>query len=226
MKRNILVLILISSIAIILLYLKTGQQLTSQPVKVQETNQSTRQVTEASPTTTPLNTPTTVSANLAAVIGMTNAILNALTATNLEQWKAAIPGLKPLGSFTIDQHWLVEQPGRKNGAPIELNLNNQAIQYSAVLISVNAKNNSVGEIIEVQMQTLNMNINETRELGVQLCAMLGVDSKEFMAWCDKVGIKWIDVPLYATGKGIYGFQILNSFDQKKPWIINFIIRNQ
>lgn len=40
-------------------------------------------------------------------------LTNALTATNLEQWKTAISGLKKLAGFTVDQHWLVEQPGAK-----------------------------------------------------------------------------------------------------------------
>ncbi len=35
----------------------------------------------------------------------------------------------------------------------------------------------------------------------------------------------MDQPLYATGKGAYGFQILNTFNNERPWYINFVIVN-
>lgn len=146
----------------------------------------------------------------------------AFTATNLEQWKTVIKGLKKEAGFTTEQHWLIEQPGRKVGLPIILNLGDKTVQYSAVLISVTAKNET-GDIMEVEMQTPNMNIDETRELGLQLCNMLDYDPKGFLAWCDKVGNHWLDAPLYAGGNRNYSFQILRGYNDEKPWLINFMI---
>jgi hypothetical protein len=171
---------------------------------------------------------TSNTAPVEAVQQPTNAIeptvplTNALIATNIEQWKAAIQGLKKEAGFITEQHWLVEQPGRKAGLPINLSLGDKTVQYSAVLISVTAKN-EIGDIMEVEMQSPNMNIHDTRELGLQLCNMLGVDPKDFLAWCDKVGNHWLDAPLYAGGNRNYSFQILNGYNDEKPWLINFMI---
>jgi hypothetical protein len=147
---------------------------------------------------------------------------NALTATNLEQWKTTIKGLKKLAGFTINQHWLVEQPGRTNGIPIVLSIGNKTTQYSAVLISILAKNET-GELMEVEMQTPNMNIDETRELGLQLCNMLDLDPTDFQTWCNKVGDQWLDTPLYGAGNKFYSFQTRHTSNAQKPWFINFMI---
>jgi hypothetical protein len=92
--------------------------------------------------------------------------MNALTATNLEQWKEAIKGLGKLRGFTDPEHWLVEQPGRKTGLPIVLSIGDHTVEYSAVLISVNAKAGS-GQVVQVRLQSLNMNIDDTREMGLK-----------------------------------------------------------
>ncbi|HEY5345898.1 MAG TPA: hypothetical protein VIK62_06100 [Verrucomicrobiae bacterium] len=155
--------------------------------------------------------------------------INALMATNLEQWKNAVKGLKPLAGFTLNQHWLAEQPGRKIGLPITLSQEGKAVQYSAVLISVNAENNT-GDIIKVEMQTPNMNIDETRTLGLKLCAMLGRDPSDFLAWCDKVGNHWLDAPLFSShgqrmpdGNKYEGFGIYMTYNDERPWMINYFI---
>jgi hypothetical protein len=160
-----------------------------------------------------------------------NGPISAVTATNLEQWKTALKGLKKLAGFTTEQHWLIEQPGRKTEIPIVLSLKDKVVQYNAVLISVTAENGT-GNVTEIQMQTPNMNIDEMRELGLQLCILLGVESTEFLSWCDKVGNHWLDAPLFSskdfrdpnTAK-IFGFETLMTYDNEKPWMINFIIQN-
>jgi len=163
------------------------------------------------------------------IIESTVPLTNALTATNIEQWKLAVTGLKRLTGFTMSQHWLAEQPGRTNGLPITLRVNVKAVEYSAVLISVNAQNEN-GQIMRVEMQTPNMNIDETRELGLQLCSMFGRDPGDYLTWCDKVGNHWLDSPLYSS-RNIYvtnsnetfGFQTLHSYNNDNPWIINLVI---
>jgi len=148
---------------------------------------------------------------------------NALTAMNLAQWTNAVKSLKPLAGFKFQQHWLVEQQGRTNGIPIVLSLGDKTVQYKAVLISILAKNET-GDIMEVEMQTPNMTIDETRELGTQICTMLNIDPKGFLAWCDQVGNHWLDQPLFGDGDGHhYSFHLLHSYNNEKPWLINFMI---
>ncbi len=148
--------------------------------------------------------------------------INALAATNLEQWKSAIKSLKPLAGFTTEQHWLFEQPGRKTGLPILLSVGDKTVRYSAVLISVNAQNEN-GQVRRAEMQSSNMDIDETRELGLQLCDMLGADPKDFLTWCNKVGNQWLDAPLYSTGSASGAFGIHRTYNNEKPWYINFVI---
>jgi hypothetical protein len=165
----------------------------------------------------------------ASTTEQTNKPINIITMTNLEQCKIGIKGLKKLGGF-IDkygQHWLVEQHGRTNGLPIILNENGNAVQYAAVLISVDCLNrNDLDHVSEIEMQTQIMNIDDTRKLGLQLCSTLGIDPKDFSAYCDKVGNQWLDTPLFATGirdakiKKVLAFQTLHGFNKDKPWFIN------
>jgi hypothetical protein len=77
--------------------------------------------------------------------------------------------------------------------------------------------------MEVEMHSPIMNIEETRELALQLCNMLQVDPKNFLAWCDNVGNNWLDQPLFADGNHYYSFHLLQSFNKEKPWFINFMI---
>jgi hypothetical protein len=75
-----------------------------------------------------------------------------------------------------------------------------------------------------------MDIDETRELGLQICNMFGRDPSDFIAWCNKVGNHWLDAPLYSS-RNIYmpnsnetfGFQTLRTYTDEKPWYINFVI---
>ena len=223
MRKSPPILLLLSIVLIAWLYL--SKQAPQKPLTTEQTNevvQPSPQQQEASQVEiTPHTSPANTVPELANTIE-SSGLINALAATNLEQWKAAIEGLKPLAGFKFQQHWLVEQRGRTNGIPIGLSLGNNTIQYKAALISIEAKNET-GDIMEVEMQTPNMNIDDTRDLGLKLCNMLDYDSKDFLAWCDKVGNRWLDAPLYAGGNRNYSFQILRGYNDEKPWIINFMI---
>jgi hypothetical protein len=155
--------------------------------------------------------------------------MNAMMATNLEQWKEAIKGLGKLRGFADPEHWLVEQPGRKTGLPIVLSIGGQTVEYSAVLISVNAKAGS-GQVVQVDLQSPNMNIDDTREMGLQLYRMMGLDPSEFIAWCNQVGNHWMDSTLFDSmaaripnSNKFYGFGLLHSYSDEKPWVIDFSI---
>ena len=228
--KKILYIVLVLVVAFIGWYC-----LTNQNMQKSEISEPTNAVTELQSETNPVRATPNISVKVPrpspsvetneAIIEMTNA----LTATNLEQWKAAIKDLKQLAGFQFDQHWLMEQHGRTNGVPITLSFGDKAIQYNAVLISVNAENGT-GQIMRVEMQTLNMNIDETRKLGLQLCNMFGFHPSDFLAWCDKVGNHWLDSPLYSSinirdqnNNERFGFQTLHTYNDDEPWMINFVI---
>jgi len=167
-----------------------------------------------------------------SVTAITNEPFNALTATNLEQWKASVKDLIRLGGIQFHQDWIFEQhkPGgrgadRNSGIPIILSQNGKTITYTATFINLATKNGSDNDLLEAELYSPNMNIDHTRELGLQLCDMLQADPKGFLEWCDKVGNHWLDMPLYGTsGNRHMGFKILNTFNNEKPWCIDFIIQ--
>lgn len=230
MKKITYIFVSLLVIIVVWIYLKR------QPRQGASPSEPTNTVTEASivqPETNVAeavsNAPIETFSQTNNTVEITQPLINAMTATNLEQWKTAIKGLKKLGGFTLDQHWLVEQPGRKTGLPIVLSKGDKTVQYSAVLISVNAENET-GDITQIKMQTPNLNIDETRELGLKICDMLGHDPSNFLAWCDKVGNHWLDAPLYdgfsvpvPNSNKFNGFGILRGYNNGKPWIINFFI---
>jgi hypothetical protein len=163
--------------------------------------------------------------NAVETIEQTNKMFNALTAMNIEQWKAAIKGLRK--SPGLSESWDMEMTNRTSGIPVPLIVNGQTNFYKARFINVDVYQGSDGKIMEVEMHSPIMNIDETRELGLQLCNMLQIDPKGFLAWCDKVGNNAVDAPLFGDGDGRhhYSFHLLQTFDNEKPWYINFIIQN-
>jgi hypothetical protein len=101
------------------------------------------------------------------------------------------------------------------------------VQFTAKLADVEIIDEHVRR---VELQSVWMNIADTRSLGDSLLQMLGKDDGGFDAWCDKVGNNWIDAPLYSSGGSqipesgkFCGFQILNTFNNEQPWTINFVI---
>jgi hypothetical protein len=156
--------------------------------------------------------------------------LNALTATNLEQWKHIIKGLAYSDKFGDAEHngiesWIMEQTNREVGIPVLFGINGKAILYSVSFIDVHSSLVN-GLIHRVEMQSPNLNIDETRKLGLNLCNLLKLDPKDFELWCDKVGNHWVDAPLFSSNGYRFGFETLRTFDDKNRWFINFVIVNR
>jgi hypothetical protein len=224
MKRICAVLLL--AIVILLLWFKlSGSKLTGPSSRVlPATNASTAEVKTNQPSTQSLQDaqPVPIPVSPPETNMVPPDAFNPILATNLDQWKAAIKGLKYSDIFYQNSEILdLEQTNRRTGLPVVLIKGSQIVPYTAASIDINAKKPG-GDLIEVQMQTPNMDIDETKTLGLQLCNMLEVDPKDFLTWCDKVGNHWLDAPLYATNH-YYGFGINRTYDNEKPWFINFII---
>jgi hypothetical protein len=149
-----------------------------------------------------------------------SSMINALTATNLQQWLTATKGLHKMPG--LSESWDMEQTNLTASIPIKFQQNGETVYYKAQFIDISIKNGK-GDILEAQLHSPIMNINETRELGLQLCNMLKIDSKDFLTWCDKVGNNWLGAPLFGVGNKFYSFQIIGGYSNEKPWVINFMI---
>jgi hypothetical protein len=221
MKKITVTLLLVCVVIGIWLYLNKGSQPPTSPMAAtKETNQPLSQLPESNSMVVIPSSRNLTSAP--SITEPTNEMANALTVTNLEQWKAMIKGLKYSDNFGRWDSWVMEQTNRLEGIPVLFEENGQAVSYKVRFIDVDIYSDS-GKIMEVKMHSPIMNIDETRELGLQLCSMLQVDPKGFLAWCDKVGNQWLDAPVYADGNRNYSFHLLRSYDNEKPWYINFMI---
>lgn len=70
------------------------------------------------------------------VTQQTNQVINAFTATNLEQWKSMIPALKYSANLGRWNSWVMEQTNRTSGIPVQLEKNGQTVSYNVQFIDV------------------------------------------------------------------------------------------
>ena len=237
MKRPIIIIGMILVAVAVLLHLKNRPQLPLLPVTTQEANQASPQPMKTNSIVAHSNVSPVGPINTVETSGPTNIPLNAITATNLEQWKQVVKDLKQLNGSLNEQYWVMEKdkpdrsPNRNVGDSYVLTANDKAVPFKATFINISAKDES-GEIIRLEMQTPNMDINEARDLGLNICEMLNLDPKDFLAWCGKVGNRSLGTELYhskgfrdSEGKKIYGFQMLHTYDNEKPWCMNFVIQS-
>ena len=71
-----------------------------------------------------------------------------------------------------------------------------------------------------------LDIDEVRQVGLELEGAWGLDPTGFLTWCNKVGNNWIDAPLYSAGNGFppapephIGFSVRRTTDNEKPWLV-------
>mgnify|MGYP001598368567 FL=1 len=227
MKKTILILSLILILALLVWFYLPKRVL--QPIKIAK---STNAVNQSLSPEIISNEPVTQSMSQATNTAPTNEVFNAFALTNLEQWTNAVKDLKKMGGFQFSQSWVFEQqqpnrkgPDRNTGKLFILNYNGKTVPYTASFISLDTKNGS-DDLLEVALQSSNMNIDETRQLGLQLLDMLQMDSQGFTDWCNQVGNHWVDAPLWGTsGNRHMGFHILRGYNDEKPWLIEFVIQN-
>jgi len=156
--------------------------------------------------------------------------LNAIVATNLEQWKTIIPGLHYSDTFGDWESW-VRQEDSAAGIPVLLSKDKNQTIFKVAFIDVDVLKS--GEMQKSELHSGRMDISQTREHGLQLCKLLGIDPAKFLAWCDKVGNSWMDAPLFSSGGSrdiennrIYSFGVARTYNDQNPWYIDFIISQQ
>lgn len=161
-------------------------------------------------------------ASPASAAPLTNQMINAFSATNLDQWKVIIPKLKYSDNFGSFDSWVMSQTNRSYGVPVLFAKDSRSITYKANFVNISVTGGT--NIMEVEMHSPIMNIDETRALGLELCNLFGIDSTKFQAWCEKVGNHWVDAPLIGVGDHSHNFNIRNTFNDEKPWYIDFVIQ--
>lgn len=129
MKKLLIALLFVFVVVGVLYYLNRGSQSPmSPPIVTQETNQVSSQPPEANFVETVSNaSPVTITQPINTV--ETSEPINALTTTNLEQWKSILPGLKYSDNFCKWDSWVMQQD-RKIGVPVMLGENGQAVRFN------------------------------------------------------------------------------------------------
>ena len=157
-----------------------------------------------------------------------NGLFNAITATNLNQWKVAITNLQ--NDSTLKSNWVMQQSDTNAGVRLIISGTNQTwVEFDSNFISINTETNDNG-IHRIELHGLGMNFPEIRVRGDALLKVMGKDEADFNAWCDMVQNHKTNVNLFSSGSSQlpnsnkYGeFQILNASNGKDPWVINFFI---
>lgn len=149
-------------------------------------------------------------------------LLDAMKPHSIADWTNAFPALKPQIHSKYYEVWDMTLMNEPNLPKVVLSgTSGVTVQYSFYSVDIGVESDSIQRI---EMQTPAMNIDNTKELGLQLCKMLGLDSKTFEAWCNHVGNHWLDASLYSSKDVNHiGFQTLRAYNDEKPWIIDFVI---
>ena len=154
--------------------------------------------------------------------------LDATKTDDIAQWTNAIPSLKlQIHSKYLDS-WVMAKIGETNPPKVIVSgANGETVQYPADLISIDVIHD---QIQRIDLHAPKMNIDDLRQFGNKLLQLMGKNTTDFNAWCDKVGNKWMDQPEYSSGNAqvpnsdkSYGFTTHHTFDNDKPWYIYFVI---
>jgi hypothetical protein len=218
MKKTLFIIFIVAVImAAWLLFVKQKQQ-----TNLADTPQTSQSVSMDTPTN-PATNATVAIVGVPSVVATTNnaPLLNVINAQTLDEWKAAVPKL----SFQMDSVWGMVQLPTNPALPFIIG----SVPFSSDSISVFSRRDNSGNVRRVEIQSLVMNIADTRALGDSLLQMMGKDETAFNAWCDKAGKDGVDTPTFdsagahlANGK-VCAFSTLCGFNDEKPWIINFVI---
>lgn len=218
--RKILFVVLIAIVMLATWFFLTKQESKPSPViAAPELNQPVSTALQTNATVRPVVIPSSIAS---VATNMTRVpIFNLLNEQNLDEWKAAVPKL----GFQMKGVWGMSQDHTNPGLPFIIG----SVPFNSDSIDIYTRGDNSGNIRRIEMQSPIMNITDTRALGDALLQMMGKDTADFHAWCDKAGNNWLYTPLFDSvgahlpnGKGC-GFSILCGFNGEKPWIINFVI---
>ena len=226
MKRPLLIILAgIIGVSLILLFRPKTSVVNEQAKALQSTETNVIFVPEEK-----ISPTVNITQTLPTVITPTESkeLFNIVKAQDLADWTNAIPNIRPWSHFRSRSSWIADQ-GTNKPPTLLLTLNGNTIEYKAKLTDVEILDNKVHRI---ELQTPFMDIKETREFGESLLQMMGKDNGSFDAWCDKVGNNWVDAPEWTSGGAqmpdsnkFYGFATHITFNNERPWYIDFFITN-
>jgi hypothetical protein len=168
--------------------------------------------------------------SVAEVLTETNraALFDVVTATNLSQWQASIPKLRLLNPSEFEESWILEIHDSSKYLQVRLTgVRGQSFSYITQFIDIEVKTNDY--VRRVELHAPNMHIEEIRALGSELNNLFGIEPQSFLAWCNTVGNRSMDQPVFASKDGVspnpnknIGYTINHTFNDEKPWYVTFI----
>ena len=154
-------------------------------------------------------------------------LFNVTTATNLDQWKAAITNLH--NDPVLKENWVMRQSDTNTGVRLIISGTCQTwVEFDSNFINIKTKKSS-DAIRRIEIQGVGMNLADMHVIGRVLLKVMGKDESDFNAWFDKIGSHPVDTPPFTSDNAhlyngrICTFEILSVHDPEKPWMINFII---
>jgi hypothetical protein len=140
---------------------------------------------------------------------------------NLKDLKQ-IRGLKQLTGYSNLRAWLSEDQLLQ----FQITGRDQKSVGLKVILFTALTDNSDDHVRQLTLNSSWLDIDQVRQIGLQLEDAWGLDPVDFLAWCDKVGNKWLDAPLFNSRNGIapfpnqyIGFGVHRTTNDKNPWII-------
>lgn len=145
-----------------------------------------------------------------------------LAATTLKQWQDMIRDLQP--DSKSETLWATKSV-RKGTPPVLLNFNSQTILFKAQCITVNL-DYPAKHFQSAQIRSPALTVDQTRELGLKICAMFDMDAVKFSDWCDKFANNWMEARLVeiADNSSLHSFKILRGYNDDAPWSIELTTR--
>ena len=228
MKRSFLIL-LVGIIALAIIFLLRPKQNTSSELPLSTGPALTKVNSNLEQTIPPIETVTQTPPKTAQA--QSGELLDATKTQSITEWTNAIPNFKLSHHFRNDSSWVMAQIGEPNFPKVTLTgASGSVVQYPADFIDIDV---SGDQIQRIDLHSPKMNIDNLRQLGNQLLELMGKDTTQFNAWCDKVGNRWMDQPEFSSGNAqvpnsdkSYGFSAHPTFDNNKPWYIYFVIADK
>ncbi len=146
------------------------------------------------------------------------------TLDDLKQIKSLheINGFLHLKNWYSESNWITFQLKSINGQPT-------GFTADTIFALTDRKDDHVHELT---LHSPWLDIDGVRQVGLELEKAWGLDPKDFLAWCNKVGNKWVDAPLYSAGNGFppapepyIGFSVRRTTNDEKPWVIVLTIKD-
>jgi hypothetical protein len=161
----------------------------------------------------------------------TNEITSRLVLSNYE----TLDDLKKIKTFQNVGNYLKYLDWYSNSNLVDFQLqsvNGKPVAFTADMMWA-LTDKKDGHVRQLTLHSPEMDIDQIRQIGLELDEAWGLDPSDFLAWCSKVGNKWLDAPLFSSRNGIppapnqyIGFSVRSGLNDEKPWYIGITIQDK